>query len=120
MTDRPSTNSPSATISTTAVQLLHEYTGRGPTQAKTTITDDLVTIVLADTLTRGERALVEAGRSDQVLDLRHEFQGLMRERLIELVESQVERKVLAFTSQNHIDPDLAIEVFVLAPAETAG
>jgi hypothetical protein len=44
-------------ISTAAVQLLHEYTGRGPTKAKTLINDEL--------------------------------------------------------SQNHIDPDLAVEVFVL-------
>jgi hypothetical protein len=29
---------------------------------------------------------------------------------------QLERKVIAFMSQNHIDPDLAIEVFVLDPA----
>jgi len=31
------------------------------------------------------------------------------------VERQLERKVIAFMSQNHIDPDLAVEVFVLAP-----
>ena len=30
---------------------------------------------------------------------------------------KVNRKVIAFMSQNHIDPDLAIEVFVLEPAE---
>jgi uncharacterized protein YbcI len=120
MTGRPTTNTPSAMISTAAVQLLHEYTGRGPTQAKTTITDDLVTIVLADTLTKGERALVDAGRSDRVLDLRHEYQLLMRDGLIEIVQRELERKVVAFTSQNHIDPDLAIETFVLEPAGTAG
>lgn len=120
MTDRPTTNTPSALISTAAVQLLHEYTGRGPTQAKTTITDDLVTIVLADTLTKGERSLVQGGRSDRVLDLRHEYQLLMRDGLIEIVQRELERKVIAFTSQNHIDPDLAIEVFVLEPLGTAG
>lgn len=42
-------------ISTAAVQLLHEYTGRGPTKAKTLINDDVVTLLLADTLTKGER-----------------------------------------------------------------
>ena len=63
--------SSAATISTSAVQLLHEYTGRGPTNAKTEINDDLVTIVLANTLTKGESKLVESGKSDEVLRLRH-------------------------------------------------
>jgi uncharacterized protein YbcI len=107
--------SPSATISTSAVQVLHEYTGRGPTKAKTLINDDLVTIVLADTLTKGESTLVENGKSDRVLQLRHDYQLAMRDDLVALVEDRLERKVIAFMSQNHIDPDLAVEVFVLEP-----
>jgi uncharacterized protein YbcI len=102
-------------ISTSAVRLLHEYTGRGPTKAKTLINDDLVTIVLADTLTKGESTLVENGKSDRVLQLRHDYQVAMRDELIALVEDRLERKVIAFMSQNHIDPDLAVEVFVLEP-----
>jgi uncharacterized protein YbcI len=105
----------SAMISTSAVRLLHEYTGRGPTKAKTLINDDLVTIVLADTLTKGESTLVENGKSDRVLQLRHDYQVAMRDELIALVEDRLERKVIAFMSQNHIDPDLAVEVFVLEP-----
>ena len=107
--------SPSAMISTSAVRLLHEYTGRGPTKAKTLINDDLVTIVLADTLTKGESTLVENGKSDRVLQLRHDYQVAMRDELIALVQDRLERKVIAFMSQNHIDPDLAVEVFVLEP-----
>jgi uncharacterized protein YbcI len=106
---------PSAMISTSAVQLLHDYTGRGPTKAKTLINGDLVTIVLADTLTKGESTLVEKGKSDRVLQLRHDYQETMRDDLVALVERQLERKVIAFMSQNHIDPDLAVELFVLEP-----
>lgn len=102
-------------ISTAAVQLLHEYTGRGPTKAKTLINDDVVTVLLTDTLTKGERKLVDSGRADRVLQLRHDYQLAMREDLIAVVERQLDRKVLAFMSQNHIDPDLAVEVFVLQP-----
>ena len=40
---------PGGTISTAAVKLLHEYTGRGPTKARLLINQDMVTIVLADT-----------------------------------------------------------------------
>jgi uncharacterized protein YbcI len=107
---------PTAMISTAAVQVLHDYTGRGPTKAKTTINDDLVTVLLADTLTTGERTLVETGHADRVIHLRHDFQLAMRDDLVAIVERQLERKVIAFMSQNHIDPDFAIEVFVLEPS----
>ena len=106
-------------ISTSAVRLLHEYTGRGPTKAKTLINDKLVTIVLADTLTKGERTLVENGHSDRVIELRHDYQMVMRDDLVGVVERQLDRKVIAFMSQNHIDPDLAVEVFVLESTDAA-
>ena len=102
-------------ISTATVQLLHEYTGRGPTKAKTVINEDLVTILLADTLTKGEQKLVDNGLADRVLQLRHDYQLTMRDDLVAIVEGQLDRTVVAFMSQNHIDPDLAVEVFVLEP-----
>lgn len=105
-----------AMISTATVQLLHQYTGRGPTRAKTLIDDDVVTVLLADTLTKGEQSLVDTGHSDRVLELRHDYQLIMRDELVAVVERQLDRKVIAFMSQNHIGPDLAVEVFVLEPA----
>jgi uncharacterized protein YbcI len=105
-------------ISDAAVRLLREYTGRGPTKAKTMINGDSVMIVLGDTLTRGERRLVATGKGDRVLELRHDFQLVMRDELVGAVEHALGRKVIAFMSQNHIDPDLAAEIFILQP-ETA-
>jgi len=119
MAESQETRSPSAMISTSAVQLLHEYTGRGPTKARTLINEDMVTIVLADTLTKGEQKLVDEGLNDRVIQLRHDFQMVMRKDLVAVVEEQLERKVIAFMSQNHIDPDLAVEVFVLEPEAAA-
>lgn len=104
-----------AAISDGAVRLMREYTGRGPTRSHTTIDDASVLIVLGDTLTKGERKLVDGGKAESVLRLRHDFQMAMRDDLVELVEGATERKVAAFMSQNHIDPDLAVEVFVLEP-----
>ena len=111
-------DAPSAMISTSAVQVIHEYTGRGPTKAKTVISEDLVTILLADTLTRGERKLVDNDDADEVLQLRHHYQRIMRPELVAIVERHLKRKVIAFMSQNHIDPDLAVEVFVLEPTQS--
>jgi uncharacterized protein YbcI len=108
---------PSAKIATSVVQVIHECTGRGPTKAKTTINENMVTVLLADTLTNGERRLVESGRANRVIQLRHDYQLVMRDDLVGIVERELDRKVIAFMSQNHIDPDLAIEVFVLKPAE---
>jgi uncharacterized protein YbcI len=104
-------------ISTAIVQVLHEYTGRGPTKAKTSINEDVVTVLLADTLTKGERKLVDNGLSARVLQLRHDYQLTMRDELVAIVERQLDRTVIAFMSQNHIDPDLAVEVFILEPPE---
>lgn len=104
-----------AAISSGAVQILSQYTGRGPTKARTTISDDHVLIVMGDTLTKGERTLVKAGYSERVLQVRADFQSAMSQDLIALVEGQIDRKVVAFMSNNNIDPDLGVEMFVLSP-----
>jgi uncharacterized protein YbcI len=104
-----------AAISNAMVQLLHEYTGRGPTRARTTISDELIVCVLADTLTKSERRLVDGGEERLVLQERSTFQRLMREEAIGAIESLSGRTVAAFMSNNHIEPDLAVETFVLAP-----
>jgi len=105
-----------AEISTRAVQVLHDYTGRGPTRAHTVINRDSVLILVGDTLTKGEQTLAADGQAQFVLDMRHRFQKAMQEDLTAAVEKIMERKVVVFMSANHIDPDMAAEVFVLEPA----
>jgi uncharacterized protein YbcI len=102
-----------AAISTLVVRLVSDYTGRGPTKARTYFADDLVTVVLRDTLTKGERSLVRDGKGDLVLNVRLAFQRTMRDDLVAGIEELTGRKVLAFLSSNHMDPDIAIESFVL-------
>jgi uncharacterized protein YbcI len=107
-------------ISTRTVQVMHEHTGRGPTKARTIIDRDFVTVVMEDSLTHAERNLVKSGLATKVLETRHDFQRLMSEELIGLVEDETGRKVRAFMSDNHIDPDVAAEVFVLEPIPEDG
>ena len=71
---------------------------------------------LRDTLTKGERSLVADGRAQLVLDMRKAYQQTMRNDLVAGVEEITGRKVIAFFSDNHIDPDMAMESFVLEPA----
>jgi uncharacterized protein YbcI len=106
-----------ATISNAFVRLLAEYTGRGPTRARTYIHDDLVAVVLHDGLTRGERSLVRDGRATEVLRTRKAYQDTMRKDLVAIVETVMQRKVYAFLSDNHLEPDVAVESFVLVPAD---
>jgi uncharacterized protein YbcI len=113
----PSTSgSKCAAISNHVVRTMSEYTGRGPTKGRTHIHDDVVTVLLEDTLTKGERSLVGDDLDGLVLTMRKAFQGTMGQDLIDGVEEILGRKVVAFMSDNHIDPDFAVEVFVLAPA----
>ena len=114
-TDRAQGRSASAAISNAVVHLLSEYTGRGPTKARTYINDDLISVVLRDTLTKGERSLIANGSVDVVLDARKAYQAAMKQDLIAVIEKYSGRSVLAFMSENHIDPDIAVESFVLAP-----
>lgn len=107
-------------ISGAVVQLMREYTGRGPTRARTYISGDLISVVLQDTLTMGERSLVRDGEVDLVLASRKAFQRTMSQQMIAAVEEHSGRHVLAFLSSNHIDPDIAIESFVLIPRSATG
>jgi uncharacterized protein YbcI len=104
-----------AEISRMIVQTLHEYAGRGPTKAQTTIGRNSVHCILGDTMTQAERTLADAGHGDEVLQARRRMQDVMRPHLVIEVEKLMERKVIAFMSDNHIDPDFGIESFVFEP-----
>jgi uncharacterized protein YbcI len=105
-----------ASISRAVVRLFAEETGRGPTRARTTIDQDLVVVLLHDSMTHGERSLVQAGKEAEVLQIRRTFQETMRPSLVDAVESLTERRVVSFMSANAVDPDAAAEIFVLDQA----
>jgi len=102
-----------AAISNAMVGLLHRYTGRGPTSARTTIAENMIVCVLGATLTQGEQSLVRSGKHEVVLLSRRAFQETMKADAITAVQELSGRQVVAFMSNNHIDPDLAVEVFIL-------
>jgi uncharacterized protein YbcI len=105
----------SAAIANSVVHVLGEHTGRGPTRARAYVHRDVITVVLHDTLTKGERRLVSGGHGRVVVQTRSVFQEMMRAELVASVEDLTGRNVVAFMSANHIDPDLAVETFVLEP-----
>lgn len=100
-------------LSNAIVGCLRDYTGRGPSRARTTIRDNVILIMLEQTLTKGERSLVSKGRGDKVLALRQDYQDAMREESSTIVAGLTGRRVIAMMSANHIDPDLGAEIYVL-------
>jgi uncharacterized protein YbcI len=115
-----STGSLSAAISNAVVGLLHDYTGRGPTHARTTIGPDTIVVTLRDCLTKAERTLAEHGQAVEVLAMRRAFQNTMRTELIGAVELLPGRTVEAFLSDNLHDPDVAVEIFLMSRADGDG
>jgi len=113
--DPPAAGSVTAAISNAAVRIMSEFTGRGPTQAHTSIRDDVVLVVMRETLTKSERTLLANGEGDFVLEMRERLQLTMRKALIDAIEMLVQRKVIAFMSADHLEPDMAAEIFVLEP-----
>jgi uncharacterized protein YbcI len=87
--------------------------GRGPRQALAFHRDNVVVVVLQGTLTKGELSLAADGRHDAVMRIRRQFRDLMRTELVEAIEALTRCGVLALVSDNSIEPDLAVELFVL-------
>ena len=50
-----------------------------------------------------------------MLDLRWRWQAVMKADVSHEIEELTGGQVIGFVSDNHIDPDLAVEVFVLEP-----
>ena len=107
-----------ASISTGLVRLHSRYYGKGPTKAKTYLVNDTVICILRGGFTTVERTLIDDGNVEAVYQIRRSFQQAMEGQFTAVVEGAVHRKVIAYMSQIHTNPDLAVELFVLEPQET--
>ncbi|HZO79917.1 MAG TPA: Na-translocating system protein MpsC family protein [Solirubrobacteraceae bacterium] len=101
-----------AQISTSIVGILRERYGRGPMKAKTYALDDVVVVVMRGSgFTALEQTHMDSGQPGRVVAMREQFQEVMAERYKATIESLTGRKVTAFISQAHIDPDITVEMF---------
>src|SRR5258708_38059797 len=82
---RTASQSLTSAISNAVVRLYAEHIGRGPTKARTVMSRNLVTVVLEDTFTKGERALLQAGERDAVLSTRSAYHRALPNPLIKPV-----------------------------------
>jgi len=105
-----------AAISTSIVAILREHYGRGPIKAKTYALDDLIVVVMRGSgFTALEQTIMDTGNGggERVVAMRHDFQSMIASRYKDTIEQLTGRKVLAFLSQAHVEPDLTIEIFFI-------
>lgn len=107
-------------ISNTAVALHREHFGRGPGAAKTHLADNLVVCVLTDVFTPVERTLIDAGQEERVRETRaiHRAatEGVYKRRM----EAVIGQRVEAHMTSIHVDPDIAVDIFVLGDGVDEG
>ena len=119
----PAARSPASAaqgISTRVVQLIARYTGRGPTQARTTLNTNLVIVVFRDVMTKAEKTLADAGEDVDVRSTRRTFQEMIRDEAREIVEECTGRKVSSVLADVDPDNDTAVHVFVLEDIPETG
>src|SRR3954447_14884249 len=103
-----------ASISRRIVQLLARRAGKGPTKCKTHWAgSDMLVVVLGGGYTEAERTLFERGRAEDVRTYRAAIQEALGEDMCREIEGLTGRKVTAFMSASHQEPDLQVELFVL-------
>jgi uncharacterized protein YbcI len=101
-----------AQISTSFVALLREHYGRGPMKAKTYAVDDVIVVVMRGSgFTALEQTIMDSGQPGRVVAMREDFQQMMAKRYKETIEELTGRKVVAFLSQAHVEPDITVEMF---------
>ena len=108
------TQSPQKQISRGITAIYKDNLGRGPTHAKTTITDDFALTTLTNSMTRAEHSLVAGGDAETVREMRRKFQRAMRAEIIALVESVTKQKCGCFLSDHDAEHDIAVEMVVFS------
>src|SRR5262245_46506564 len=107
-------------MSNAMVALHREHFGRGAGAAKSFLFDDMALCILSDIYTPVEKTLLRAGKIDHVRETRLLHQLALEDEYKEPVERLTGRRIRAFISSVHFDPDVAIELFLLEPAEGGG
>ena len=102
-----------AAISNGIVALHTRFYGKGPTQAKTHVVDDIVICVLWNGFTTVEHTLIEEGEARAVERFRRTFQVAMESQFTDVIEAATGRRVVVYMSQVHADPNVAVELFNL-------
>jgi len=111
--EQPGGGELNAAVTSALVGIHHKYLARGPKTASTFHHGNVLVTLMQEVLTEAEKSLTQTDQVDAVSHIRQLFQQTMESDFREAVERLTGRKVLAFISGNHIDPDIAAELFIL-------
>jgi uncharacterized protein YbcI len=110
-----------AALTRALVGIQMQYLGRGPKTASTFHYNNVVVTLMHDVLTAADKLVAQTHRRDAIVSIRHLYQEAMQDDFNAAVERLTEREVVAFISGNHIEPDIAAEIFILdTPIENLG
>lgn len=102
-----------AAVANELVRLKAQYYGKGPTEAKAFLNDEVLVVALKGGLTTVEKTLLGAGEGALVRQVRLRFQEVMGPNFIDAVQRLTGRQVQSYMSQIVFDPDYCFEFFVL-------
>jgi uncharacterized protein YbcI len=77
--------------------------------------DDTVISLLRGGFTTVERTLLDTGQVESVYQMRRTFQQVMEDEFRRVVEEASGRRVIAYMSSINVEPELAVEIFILEP-----
>jgi len=104
-----------AAVTRELVRIHTSAIGRGPRKSYSFHSGDTLITVMLGVLTRAEQTLVSYEEGEAVLAMRRLSQRAMADEMKAVVARLTGRDVLAFMSDSHIEPDMAVQVFILAP-----
>jgi uncharacterized protein YbcI len=108
-----------ASVANEIVRLKAQYYGKGPTEAKAFMNDEVLVVVLKGGLTTVERTLLRAGDGAMVRQVRLRFQEVMEANFVDAVQRITGQNVASYMSQIVFDPDYAFEFFVIGGSDSS-
>ena len=102
-----------AALTSALVGIHNDHLGRGPKTASTFHHGNVVVTLMHEVMTPAEKTIAATGNAEAITNMRHLFQNAMQRDFSAAVERLTGRSVVAFISGNHVDPDMAAELFVL-------
>jgi uncharacterized protein YbcI len=102
-----------AAVTSAIVGIHTNHLGRGPSSASTFHNENVVAVLMRDVMTQVEKTISRSGNGHAVSNMRHLYQQTMADEFKAAVERLTGRSVVALISGNHVDPDIAVELFIL-------
>jgi|SRR5690349_5186785 len=102
-----------AAVTREVIRIQSESHGRGPKKAFSFHNGNVLVTILEEVLSPAERRLVGNGQGEAVLKIRRLYQSTVAAEMKERIEAVTGRRVTALMSDHHVEPDMAVEVFIL-------